>query len=219
MRIRGPLKVECLRQALEAIIHRHDVLRTVIRAEDGEPTPSVLPPARFELPTFDLRHLEGAAQELESERLGSIDLSRPFRLDRDPILRASLQILSDQEFLLAITIHHIASDGWSGAILSRELWALYEALLRGEASPLEPLALQYADYAAWQRERLQGERLEKLLGFWRTQLSDLAILQLPTDRPRPTRPTFRGQLVEFDLASDVVSGLRMLSAEADATRT
>jgi surfactin family lipopeptide synthetase A len=217
VRIRGPLKVECLRQALEAIIHRHDVLRTVIRAEDGEPTPSVLPPARFELPTFDLRHLEGAAQELESERLGSIDLSRPFRLDRDPILRASLQILSDQEFLLAITIHHIASDGWSGAILSRELWALYEALLRGEASPLEPLALQYADYAAWQRERLQGERLEKLLGFWRTQLSDLAILQLPTDRPRPTRPTFRGQLVEFDLASDVVSGLRMLSAEADAT--
>jgi surfactin family lipopeptide synthetase A len=211
VRIRGPLKVACLRQALEAIVHRHEVLRTVIRAEEGEPTPSVLSPSRLDLPIFDLRHLAEAAREAESERLCSVDMSRPFRLDCDPILRASLHILSDQEYLLAITIHHIASDGWSGAILSRELWAFYEA------SPLEPLPLQYSDYAAWQRERLQGARLADLLGFWREQLKDLAVLQLPTDRPRPSRPTFRGQLMEFDLDSEVVSGLRMLSAEADAT--
>ncbi len=217
VRIRGPLDVECLRRALESIIHRHEVLRTVIRADGGEPAPFVLPPARFELPIHDLRPLDGVARELESERLGTADRSRPFRLDRDPILRASLHVLADDQFLLAITIHHIASDGWSGAILSQELWAFYEAFRCGESPALEPLPLQYADYAAWQRERLQGERLESLLGFWRTQLHDLTVLQLPTDRPRPTRPTFRGQLVEFDLAPEVVSGLRMLSAEADAT--
>ncbi len=217
VRIRGPLEVECLRRALESIIHRHEVLRTVIRADGGEPAPFVLTPARFELPIHDLRHLDEASRELESERLGAADRSRPFRLDRDPILRASLHILADEEFLLAITIHHIASDGWSGAILSQELWAFYEAFRCGEPPALEPLPLQYADYAAWQWERLQGERLESLLGFWRTQLDDLTVLQLPTDRPRPTRPTFRGQLVEFDLAPEVASSLRMLSAEADAT--
>ncbi len=215
--IRGPLEVECLRRALESIIHRHEVLRTVIRADGGEPAPFVLPPARFELPIHDLRHLDGSSREIESEQLGTADRNRPFRLDRDPILRASLHILGDEEFLLAITIHHIASDGWSGAILSQEQWAFYEAFRCGEPPTLEPLPLQYADYAAWQRERLQGERLESLLGFWRTQLHDLTVLQLPTDRPRPTRPTFRGQLVEFDVAPEVVSGLRMLSAEADAT--
>jgi amino acid adenylation domain-containing protein len=217
VRIRGPLEVECLRRALEAIIDRHEVLRTVIRADGGEPAPFVLPPARLELPIHDLRPLDGASRELESERLGTADRSRPFRLDRDPILRASLHILADEEFLLAITIHHIASDGWSGAILSQELWAFYEAFRSGEPPALEPLPLQYADYAAWQRERLEGERLDSLLGFWRTRLQDLTVLQLPTDRPRPTRPTFRGQVVEFDLAPEVVSGLRMLSAEADAT--
>jgi amino acid adenylation domain-containing protein len=216
-RIRGPLNIECLRRALEAIVHRHEILRTVIRADNGEPEPFVLPPERFDLPTFDLRHLAGASQALESERLGAADRSRPFRLDRDPILRASLQILSDEEFLLTITIHHIASDGWSGAILSRELWSLYEAFLRDELSPLERLALQYSDYAAWQRERLQGERLESLLTFWKEQLKGLPVLELPTDRPRPSRPTFRGQLVEFDLDPEVVACLRMLSAEADAT--
>jgi amino acid adenylation domain-containing protein len=216
-RIRGPLNIECLRRSVEAIVHRHEILRTVIRADNGEPLPFVLPPERFELPTFDLRHLAGAAQESESERLGAVDRSRPFRLDRDPILRASLHILADEEFLLSITIHHIASDGWSGAILSRELWSFYEAFLRDEQSPVEPLALQYSDYAAWQRERLQGERLESLLTFWKEQLKGVPVLELPTDRPRPSRPTFRGQLVEFDLDPEVVACLRMLSAEADAT--
>ncbi len=217
VRIRGPLDVECVRRALEAIIHRHEVLRTVIQADAGEPTPHVLPPARFELPVHDLRQLDRAAGEVESERLRTADRGRPFRLDRDPILRASLHRLADDEFLLTVTIHHIASDGWSGAILSQELWTFYEAFRTGEPPAIEPLALQYADYAAWQRERLEGERLNSLLGFWRTQLRDLTALQLPTDHPRPTRPTFRGQVVEFDLAPEVASGLRMLSAEANAT--
>ncbi len=217
VRIRGPLDVECLRRALEAIIHRHEVLRTVIRAEDGGPVPSVLEPVRFELATFDLRHLDARSQQVESERLCEAEMGRPFRLDHDSILRAALHILSDEQFLLAMTIHHIASDGWSGAILSRELWSFYDAFIRGEKPPLEPLPLQYSDYAAWQCERLQGERLEALLAFWRKQLADLAVLQLPTDRPRPSHPTFRGQFVEFDLAPEVVGGLRMLGAEADTT--
>jgi amino acid adenylation domain-containing protein len=217
VRIRGPLEIESLRRALEAIIHRHEVLRTVLRADGGEPVPIVQPPSRFELTIHDLRHLDAALRPAESDRLDADDLSRPFRLDRDPILRAALHILADDEFLLAITIHHIASDGWSGAILSQELWTFYDAFRRGEAPALEPLPLQYSDYAAWQRDRMRGERLESLLGYWRTQLAGLEVLQLPRDRPRPLRPTFRGRLVEFDVDAEVVACLRMLSAESDAT--
>jgi hypothetical protein len=216
-RIRGPLDVECLRRALEAIVHRHEILRTVIRTEDGEPLPCALAPRHFELPVIDLVPLDPDRRQLECDRLCQADMARPFRLDRDPVLRASLYDLGNDEFLLAMTLHHIASDGWSNAVLSRELWILYEAFLQGGSAPLDPLPLQYSDYAVWQRKRLQGQRLESSLDFWRTQLAGLSVLQLPADRPRPSRPTFQGRLVEFDLPADVVQGLRMLSAEADAT--
>jgi amino acid adenylation domain-containing protein len=216
-RIRGPLDVERLRRSLEAIIHRHEILRTVIRTEEGEPLPCVLAPGRFELPVIDLVRLDPEQRQLECDLLREADMARPFRLDRDPVLRASLYRFGNDEFLLAMTVHHIASDGWSNAVLSRELWIFYEASLQGDSSPLDPLPLQYSDYAVWQRERLQGQRLESSLEFWREKLAGLSVLQLHTDRPRPARPTFQGRLVEFDLPEDVVQGLRMLSAEADAT--
>ena len=194
-RLRGHLDTEALRRTLEAVVDRHEALRTTFQVRDGQPVQVVQDARRFELPLIDLRDLQPEQQEEEVARRRRAAAELPFDLAADLLLRASLLKLAEQEHLLLLSTHHIASDGWSAQILWRELSTLYASFCLSEVSPLPELAIQYADYAAWQRNQLQGQRLREHLGYWRKRLEGLSPLELPTDRPRPVRPSYRGAAV------------------------
>ena len=146
------------------------------------------------------------------------EAQRPFDLARDLLLRARLFRLGEADHILFLTMHHIASDGWSMGLLVRELSILYEAFVEGKPSPLPELPIQYADFAVWQREWLQGEVLEKQLGYWRKQLEGApALLELPTDRPRPAMQSYRGAVMPWELPKPLLVALRELSRREGAT--
>ena len=216
-RLRGHLDTESLRRSLEAVVDRHEALRTTFQVRDGEPVQVVQDAHRFELPLIDLRDLQPEQQEEEVARRGRAEAKRPFDLAADMMLRATLVKLAEGEHLLLLSMHHIASDGWSAQILWRELSTLYASFCRNEVSPLPELAIQYADYAVWQRERLQGERLERLQKYWRTQLEGVSPLDLPTDRGRPPRPSYRGAQHSLRLAPGLVRRLRELGQASGVT--
>src|SRR4029077_9069413 len=134
---------------------------------------------------IELFRLSNAESDTEVGRLIAEEADRPFDLCAGPLLRATLLRLRDDDHILILTTHHIVSDAWSMGIFTRELWTLYGAYANGRPSPLEELPVQYADYAVWQREWLQGEVLESQLSYWRKQLENLPVLNLPTDGPRP----------------------------------
>ena len=151
-------------------------------------------------------------------RLCAEEARRPFDLTRDVLLRAKLFRLGEADHILLLTMHHIASDSWSLGVLSRELSALYTAFVEGKPSPLPELSIQYADYAAWQREWLQGEALEEQLDYWRKQLEGIpAVLELPTDHPRPAVQSFRGALMTGELPRSLSAALNELSRTEGAT--
>jgi hypothetical protein len=184
VRLRGPLEVWALERALGALLARHESLRTVLRAEQGQPVQQVLPPVPFVLPVRTLT--AGAGRDATLQQEVAQESERPFDLARGPLLRASLLRLGSEEHVLLLTMHHIVSDGWSMGVLLRELTALYHAFSQGQPSLLLPLALQYADYAAWQRGWLTGAVLQEQLTYWKQQLTGApTALELPTDRPRP----------------------------------
>src|SRR5215207_7103671 len=185
-RLSGELDARALEAALNEIVRRHEVLRTTFVTSDGQPRQVISPALDLPLPLTDLSHLEEEEREEQVRRLALGEAQRPFDLSAGPLLRAELLRLSSEEHVLLFTMHHIVSDGWSIGVLVREVAALYEAFTKGEESPLAELPVQYADYAAWQREHLRGEVLERQLSYWRGQLADVpAVLELPTDRPRP----------------------------------
>jgi aspartate racemase len=191
-RIRGPLHIGALRRALNDIVARHEVLRTTYRIQDGSPV-QVRGEAAVELPVTDLSSWPGEQREAEVQRLILDASDRGFDLTRDLLLRNALVRLDEEEHVLILVSHHIASDGWSKGILFRELAALYDAFRQGKPSPLPAPALQYADFAAWQRDWLQGEVLDRLLSYWKEQLDGApASLELPTDHPRPPIQSGRG---------------------------
>ncbi|HEY4561968.1 MAG TPA: condensation domain-containing protein, partial [Thermoanaerobaculia bacterium] len=189
----GPgLRVPPLAGALAEIVRRHEALRTVFReSAEGEPVQAVQPFTALMLPVIDLSGLpdaRSAAGPLARELAG-----RPFDLARGPLLRCSLLRLGAEEHHLIVALHHIAADGGSLEILARELSELYQAFAQGLPSPLPALPVQYADFALWQRRWLAGEVLEAELAWWRERLAGLApALELPADRPRPARQSFRG---------------------------
>src|SRR6185295_19292057 len=156
--------------------------------------------------------------EEELQRLIAEEARRPFDLSRGPLLRAGVVVVGPEEQALLVTLHHIVSDGWSTGLLVRELVPLYRSYLEGEESPLAELPIQYADFAHWQRQWLSGEELERQLGYWRRQLSGAApLLELPTDRPRPGLPSFRGRTERLQLAGGLSESLRSLGRSAGAT--
>ncbi|HKR96083.1 MAG TPA: condensation domain-containing protein, partial [Candidatus Angelobacter sp.] len=161
VRMEGPLSVTALERALNEIVRRHESLRTVIRQIDGEPVQVITSPPRFDLLKFDLRNVSEAEREAEAQRLLEREAHKPFNLEQEPLFRATLLLLSAQEHILLLNMHHIISDGWSKAILVRELLKLYEAFAGGQSFTLPELPVQYIDFAAWQREWLQGEVLDK----------------------------------------------------------
>ncbi len=216
-RLIGSLDVAALERALNQIVARHEVLRTTIALIDGTPQQLITPSRSVELPVIDLREQTDKDRDSETRRLTLEALRRPFDLSRDLMLRVLLLRLTDQEDILLLVHHHIASDGWSVGILWQELTALYRAFAAGEPSPLPELPVQYADYAVWQRKLLQGKVLETQLAYWKKQLDHLPILQLPTDRPRPAVQTVRGAKLPLTLSRDFLSELKVLSRREGVT--
>jgi amino acid adenylation domain-containing protein len=217
-RIEGPFHPRVYAAALNGIIQRHEVLRTTFSVADGEPVQVVTPELRIEAPVIDLEALPEAAREIEAARRVGLEQQLPFDLARGPLLRSGVVRLGPRDHIAFFTMHHIISDGWSVGVFYRELATLYEAFAAGRPSPLPELPVQYADFAVWQREWLQGEVLDRHLDFWRGQLAGApARLELPTDRPRPAVQTFRGGSVPFALPADLGRAIRALAQAEGAS--
>jgi amino acid adenylation domain-containing protein/non-ribosomal peptide synthase protein (TIGR01720 family) len=218
LRLEGVLDLAVLREALETLVRRHEVLRTTFRTVQGQPRQEISPEPRVPLEVHELSSLPEADRESEVLRLMTVEAGRPFDLAEGPLLRASLLRLGAQDHVLLFSMHHIVTDAWSMGVVAREVAALYEAALRHALSPLPELPLQYADYAVWQRQWLQGDVLRAQLDGWRQRLAGApAVLELPTDRPRPPVQTFRGARHPFLLSSEVAERLVSFSQQEKAT--
>ena len=171
----------------------------------------------LELEIIDLQEFGAEEQEREKGRLAKEEAQRPFDLSVGPLLRVKLLQLGETEQVVLLTMHHIVSDGWSMGVLIGEVAALYEAYREGRESPLPELAIQYGDFAVWQREWLQGEVLEQQLRYWRQQLAEMPVLELPTDGARPAVQSYRGAHHSFRLAPELAAGLKELSQQEGVT--
>ncbi|HEX9940289.1 MAG TPA: amino acid adenylation domain-containing protein, partial [Longimicrobium sp.] len=200
VRLAGPLDVSALERALGEVVRRHAVLRTRFALVDGAPVQRIEPAGPFRLEVDDLSALPAGEREAEIGRRAEAERRTPFDLEAGPLFRARLVRAADDDHLLLMAMHHAVTDAWSAGIFWRELTALYGAFSRGEPSPLPELPVRYADFAAWQREWLRGERLAEQVGWWREHLAGApAVLTLPTDRPRPAAQSHRGARVGFTL--------------------
>jgi amino acid adenylation domain-containing protein len=218
VRLRGALDRGALQAALDDIVARHEVLRSTFDLVDGEPRQLVHEPAPVAIAFTDLCDRAPDLRESEARALVRELSRRPFDLTSDPQLRVSLIRLAAADHVLLLESHHVATDAWSRGILMRELSALYASHLHGTPPPLAPLAIQYGDYARWQRQTLQGAQLERHLAFWREELRDApALLELPTDRPRGAALSFEGALRTRMLPRDVLDRLRAVSRAHGAT--
>ncbi|HEY0172360.1 MAG TPA: amino acid adenylation domain-containing protein [Pyrinomonadaceae bacterium] len=218
LRLKGRIELRALEQCLGEILRRHESLRTIFRTDGAEPVQVVEPAEPFALHVVDLTGLDEAAREAEARRLAGEEARRPFDLGRGPLLRAQLVRLDALDHLALLTMHHIVSDGWSMGVLTREIISLYEAFAQGRPSPLPELPIQYADFAAWQREWLRGERLDGQLEYWRGQLAGAPpFLELPTDKQRPALVSRRGAVSTFKLPPQLSEDLRALARREDMT--
>lgn len=214
--LKGHVNVLTLGQSLNAVVARHEALRTRFVVDDERPTQVIAPAAGLEIRVVNLR--EVPEREELSKRLAIEEAQRPFDLTRGPLLRVTLLWLGEVDYVLLIVMHHIVSDGWSIGVLIREVASLYEAFLKGEPSPLPELPVQYADFAVWQRDWLQGHVLEEQLGYWKRQLGgELPVLELPTSRLRPALQTLRGARHFFALPESLSNKLRALCEQEGIT--
>ena len=215
---KGPFDRDTLQRCLSEVVRRHEILRTTFQMIDGQPVQVIGPPQPVTLDVIDLSQLTDKERDAKAQQLVNEESQKPFDLSRGPLLRVQVVRLAEEEHLLLTTMHHIISDGWSLGVMGRELSTLYKAYKSGQSSPLPELPIQYADFALWQREWLQGEVLEKQLDYWREQLSgELPELELPFDRPRPARQTYRGAVVGLDLSAEVSQQLKEIGRERGAT--
>jgi amino acid adenylation domain-containing protein len=210
LRLTGALDVAALERSLAEIVRRHEALRTTFAVADGQPVQVINPARSVPLPVTELCHLPEGQRQAEARRRTTEEARRAFDLEQGPLLRTTLLRLDDEEHLLLVLLHHIVADGWSLGVLVRELGALYPSCCAGRPSPLPPPPIQYADYAVWQRQWLQGAVLERQLAYWREQLRGLPSLDLPADRPRPAVLSFRGAAQSFDLPSELLAALQAL---------
>ncbi|HEU4454542.1 MAG TPA: amino acid adenylation domain-containing protein, partial [Longimicrobium sp.] len=217
MELRGALDAGALRRALEGLVRRHEALRTVFPTVSGQPAQVVLPELRLPLETEDLRHLPEEEREDAARARSDAEARKEFDLARGPLVRAGLVRLGDERHTLLLTLHHIVADAWSMGVIFRELAELYAAEIEGRAADLPPLPVQYADYAVWQRERLDGPALEAELAYWKDRLEGAATLALPTDRPHPAVQSFRGGMQGFELSPETWGALTELARRSGAT--
>lgn len=217
VRLSGELNIPALEQALTALARRHQVLRTRFELRDGGPTQIVEPDATVSLQYEDLQSFR------PEERAGRLaarieeESQKPFLLSQAPLARVVLLQTGEGQGVLFVSTHHIISDGWSVGVLIRELSELYAALSEDRPPSLESLPVQYKDYARWQREYLQGAILERHLNYWRAKLSDAPPVELPTDKPRPAKESFRGTYYPFLVPAELSAGLRNLARSQQST--
>lgn len=217
-RVIGTLRVDDLVLSLREIIRRHDTLRTIFGDVDGEPVQIVAETVPFDLPVIDLRQVPREHQAAETLRRARAEARMPFDLKTGPLFRATLLKTAENDHVLLLTMHHIISDGWSAGVLMHELSTLYCAFARGETPSLQPLAIQYADFAFWQRQWLQGDALDAQLAYWRKQLSGAPpLLELPVDKPRPPIQSYQGSSEQFTIYAELTEQLRALSRRAGTT--
>ncbi|HEY0604518.1 MAG TPA: amino acid adenylation domain-containing protein, partial [Herpetosiphonaceae bacterium] len=217
VRMLGLLDIMKLQQSLSMIVERHEVLRTTFVTQAGQPVQIIGPAQLLPLPLIDLQDLPEHERETEVLHLIQVDSQQPFDLVTGPLLRATLLRLHGEAHVLLLTMHHIVADGWSMGVFFHELSALYAATIGGIAPALPELPIQYADYAVWQHDWLQGAVLERQLTYWRQQLADLPVLELPTDYPRPPIPSLRGALQRFTLPKTLSEELVALSRREGVT--
>ncbi len=216
-RLKGPLDIKSLEQSLSEIVRRHEALRTTFKSVQGCPlqviSSEVVPP----LLVLDLTCRPESEREDAARQVAALEAQRPFDLEIGPLVRVMLLRLDQEHHVLILTMHHIVSDAWSMGVLFQELSTLYGAFSQGKPSPLSELQVQYADYAVWQRGWLQGEVLEKQLGYWKKQLENISTAQLPTDGRRPAVQSFRGGRESSVLSTELTEDLKALSREQRVT--
>jgi amino acid adenylation domain-containing protein len=228
----GKLDVVALQQSLEEIVRRHESLRTTFATDEGIPYQVIHPQMRINLPVIDLSEYDSETQRTEIENLTLTEARRCFDLSRDPMLRGILLYLgnsplsletlqlddTETHHILLLTLHHIAADGWSLEILMQELTTLYSAFSQRKPSPLPDLPIQYADFAVWQRNYLQGDIFTRQLDYWKVQLANAPeLLQLPTDYPRPPQESFQGARIPLEIDANLTQQLRQLSQKQGTT--
>ena len=217
VRLQGELNIPALEGALDELVKRHEVLRTTFSVIDGEPIQVIHGTLPSLLVKSDLSTLTGVAQADALRVMTDAALTYPFDLSRGPLVRAQLVILGSVEHLLLLTLHHAIVDGWSLEVLFDELGVLYRALSTDYGSPLAQPALQYAEFARWQRDWLNGTQVAAEIAYWKAQLDGLAVLQMPTDRPRPAVQTFAGAQLTRQLPAELVQGIRALGQRRGTT--
>ncbi|NOX38152.1 MAG: amino acid adenylation domain-containing protein [Calditrichaeota bacterium] len=217
-RVKGDLKINVLEQALTEIVRRHEVLRTAFLEEDGQGRPVIHPPFAVKIPVRDLSHLSPAEQDQAIRKRVREFHTQPFDLAKMPLFRIELLKLAPTDHVVLFTMHHIISDGWSVGVFIRELAALYRSFSEGKPAPLPELPIQYVDYAAWQREWLRDEVLEKQLAYWREKLKGAPpLLELPTDRPRPPIQSYKGAIERIEFSEEMVQAVEKLSRKLGVT--
>ncbi|HEY9907622.1 MAG TPA: amino acid adenylation domain-containing protein, partial [Thermosynechococcaceae cyanobacterium] len=222
IRLTGSLNQAALERSFNEIVRRHSALRTTFTTVDGQPVQVIAPDASVELSVVNLQAVavdDSSTQPLRErdrirQQLATAEAQRPFNLTTDPLLRVTLLQFDPTESVLLLTLHHIVADGWSLGVLIRELACFYTALVDGHAPELPALPIQYTDFACWQRHWLQGEVLEKQLTYWRSQLQNLSVLQLPSDRPRPALQTYRGATYPLQISPTLTQALAALSQQS-----
>lgn len=225
LRLRGSLRVDALERSFNEVIKRHEILRTTFIEVDEQPVQVINPPANVSLMVENFEHLPAAEREAEMQRLQLVEAQQPFDLARGPLLRVGLWRLGQREHAVLLTMHHIVWDGWSAGIFIKEISTLYKAFVMGEPSPLSDLPIQYADFALWERERLQGAMLQERLSYFQQSLRNAPRLELRIKRPKQAMSRLRGArlhlivpsglgkaVTEFSRAEGVTTFMTLLSA-------
>lgn len=216
--IKGNLDISILQKSIQMIIERHESLRTNFNLVDGRLVQVIHESIEWKMEVIDYRALPAEEKEAEIKRLAVEEMVKPFDLAQDPLIRATLIQVEEQEYVFLFTWHHIIADGWSVGVLLNELFTFYNALQSGEEIDLPELTIQYVDYAAWQREWLKGEDADKQLHYWRERLKGYTpLLQLPTDRPRPAVRSFQGEKISVLFSVDLLEKLHKVSRKEGST--
>jgi len=218
VRLKGTLNVVALEQSLNELVRRHETLRTTFELVEGELIQVIAPNLTLRLPVVNLWELSEDRQNIEIQKLAFEENQRLFNLSKDPLLRGVLLQLGEEDNVLLLSVHHIIVDTWSSDVLLREWGVLYEAFCTRKTSPLPELPIQYADFAIWQRQWLQGEVSETQLAYWKKQLADLPALKFPTDRMRSHIQSFQGQRQTRELSKSLTEKIEILSRQEEVTQ-
>ncbi len=217
LHLTGPLNLTVLEQTFNEIVRRHEALRTTFAAIEGKQMQIISPRLNIPLKILNLQELPKVEREKQAKKLAELESEQPFNLATGPLIRISVIQLEETENILLLTMHHIVSDDWSMGVLIRELGTIYKFFAKNQPSPLPELPLQYADFSEWQRECLQGEKLETLLAYWRQQLKGISVLNLPTDRPKTHQQTYQGASQFLEIPKKLSDEIKALAKQENVS--